>query len=290
MTRLQRLMKLHRLMDQAGEHGSDAGGTDAGTASEAAKAAAEAAAATKTEADKADADKGKTSDAEAKLLKDLMKQKTRASDLEGQLAQVNEKLKSFDGIDLDKVRGMLAEQEALETKRLEAKGDFDRLTKQMAERHATDKTSLQQQIEEAKLASTTLSRQIAELTVGGAFANSPFVKEDLTLTPNKARVIYGSHFEYKDGKVVGYDKPAGASDRTLLVDAAANALGFDEAMRKLIDADQDRDELMKSKMKPGAGSSTSKVVKKAEGEQKPTMTSIERIAAGLKVAAALASK
>jgi hypothetical protein len=271
-------------MDQAGEGGTDAGGTGTGDAAAAAALAAKAAA-DKVEADKAEAAKGQTSDAEAKLLKDLMKHKTRASELEGQLSQVNEKLKSFDGIDLDKVRTMLAEQEALETKRLEAKGDFDRLTKQMGERHAADKSSMQQQIEEAKLASVTLSRQIAELTVGGAFTNSQFVKEDLTLTPAKARVIYGSHFEFKDGKVVGYDKPAGASDRTLLVDAAANALSFEEAMRKLIEADPDRDELVKSKMKPGAGSSTVKSVKKDSSEAKAQMTSIERIAAGLKALA-----
>jgi len=281
MHRIQRLMKLHRLMDQAGEHGSDTGGTDtAGIAAAAAQAAADKAA-----ADKAEADKGKTSDAEAKLLKDLMKHKARSTDLEGQLAQVSDKLKLFDGIDLEKVRGMLAEQEALETKRLEAKGDFDRLTKQMGERHAADKTSMQLQLEAATSASTSLQQQIAELTVGGAFASSGFVQEGLTLTPAKARVIYGSHFEFKDGKVVGYDKPAGASDRTVLVNAAGTALGFEEAMQKIVDADPDRDELLRSKMKPGAGSSTTKGVKKADVEQKTQMTSIERIAAGLKALA-----
>lgn len=278
-----------RFLDQAGATGSDTGGS--GTALDAAVVAAAAAAAdalavTAAEAETAAkllADKGsKTSDAEAKLLKDVMKQKARATELEGQLSQVNEKLKSFDGIDLEKVRVMLAEQEELERKRLEAKGDFDRLTKQIVERHTAEKTSMQQQIVDAQSASTSLTQQIAELTVGGAFASSKFVQEDLTLTPAKARVIYGAHFEFKDGKVVGYDKQTGASDRTLLVGSTAEALGFEEALKKIVDADPDRDQLLRSKMKPGAGSSTVKTGKKDEAAATVAMSSIERIAAGLK--------
>lgn len=282
--RIQRLMKLHRLMEQAGEGGSDTGGT--GTSADAvaaATAAAEAAALAAAETAKTTP---KVSDAEAKLLKDTMKHKTRATELEAQLAQANEKLKAAEGIDLDKARTMLAEQEEIERKRLESKGDYDRLTKQMGERHTTEKTALQAQIEESNRTSGTLKQQIAELTVGAAFAQSKFVQEDLTLTPTKARVIYGSHFEFKDGKVVGFDKPSGASDRTVLVDATGEALGFEDAMLKIVEADPDRDQLIRSKMKPGAGSSTApKGAKKIESNPAAQLSSVDKIAAGLKALA-----
>lgn len=285
---IQRLMRLHRLMDAAGDTGTDTGGTGTGDAAAAAatalaaKTADDLAAAAKAAAD---AEKPKPSEAEVKLLKDMMKHKGRSTELEAQLAQVNEKLKTFEGIDAEKVKTLLAEQEEVERKRLLAAGDFDRLTKQMAERHTTEKTSMQQQLDVATSQSSTLQQQIADLTVGNSFAGSPFVADDLTLTPSKARVIYGSHFEFKEGKVVGYDKPAGASDRTILVNSTGDSLNFEEAMKKIVEADPDRDQLIRSKMKPGAGSSTVRVGKKPEGQQSAPMTSIERIAAGLKALA-----
>ena len=280
--RIHKLMKLHRLMDQAGEHGSDGGGTGTGNGPADAEAAAAAAAA----AEAAEAAKGKPSDAEAKLLKDAMKHKTRASELEEQLAQANEKLKAVEGIDLEKARTVLAEQEEKERKRLEAQGDYERLTKQMGERHSAEKNTLQAQIEENSRNNNTLKQQIAELTVGSAFSQSKFVLEDLTLTPTKARVIYGSHFEFKDGKVVGYDKPAGASDRTVLVSSTGEPLGFEDAMQKIIEADPDRDQLIRSKMRAGAGSSTStKSAKAASTFQSAPLSSVDKISAGLRALA-----
>lgn len=289
--RFQRLMKLHKLMDQAGDGGSDTGGTGTGTDAVAIAAAAAAKAAVdKAIADKAAADAAaalaagtKPSDEEAKLLKDVMKQKARAQELEAQLAQVTEKLKPFEGLDAVQIKAMLDEQAEAERKRLEKAGEYDRLVKQMGERHTQEKSVLEQAAVEEARAKAALQGQIAELTVGQSFTSSKFVTEDLTLTPTKARVIYGSHFEYKDGKVVGYDKPTGASDRTVLVSATGEPLVFEEAMKKIVEADPDRDHLIRSKMKPGAGSSTAtKGSKRADGEQKSQLSSVERIAAGLK--------
>lgn len=288
MHRIQQLMKLHKLMNAAGEHGSDAGAGGANVPTGAESDASASKKDEKPQEDGIDAQKAqpnKPSDAEAKLLKDVMKHKTRAQELEAALAQVNEKVKSFEGIDLEKVRTMLAEQEEAERKRLESKGEYDRLVKQMGERHTSEKTLLQQQIEESNRAAFALKQQIAELTIGSAFNSSKFVADDLTLTPSKARVIYGSHFEFKDGKVVGYDKPAGASDRTVLVDSVGEPLSFEAAMLKIIEADPDRDQLIRSKMKQGAGSVTVTKGAKNVSTQTTPLTSVERIAAGLKALA-----
>lgn len=284
----QQLMRFQKFMAPAGEGGEGGGGGSANdTAAVAAKAAADKVIADKAIADKAAADAAaaaanKPTDAEAALLKDVMKQKTRAKELETQLAQVNAALKSFEGIDAVKVKALMAEQEEVERKRAVAAGEFDRLTKQMADQHKAEQATLQQQIADANGANKTLQQQIADMTVGNSFASSKFVMEDLTLTPSKARVIYGSHFEFKDGKVVGYDKPAGASDRTMLVSSSAEPLSFEQALSKIVDADPERDQLLRSKMKPGAGSGTVKVGKKADSDNSKQLTSIERIAEGLK--------
>lgn len=288
MTRIQRLMRLHRLMNKAGEHGSDAGGGNADGEGGSGDGKGEGEGGKGAGDGNADGEgsgegvKPKPSDAEAKLLRDVMKQKTKATELETELTRVNAALKQFEGIDPAKVRALLAEQEELETKKLEAKGEYDRLTRQMAERHAAEKNELTQRLDTATQGTVALQRQIADLTVGSAFSQSKFVQDDLTLTPNKARVIYGSHFEFKDGQVIGFDKPAGASERTMLVDASGTALSFESALQKIIEADPDKDHLIRSKMKPGAGSGTiPKGTKKVDGNG-PKPTSIDRIANGLK--------
>lgn len=293
MTRIQRLMKLHRLMDAAGEGGSDAGGTGTGAgAGEGAggeagdKGQGEGAGAGAGEGQgsgsgegEGDQGKAKPSDAEAKLLKEVMDRKRALETANQQLSQANAKLKDFEGLDIAKVRQMLADAEEAERKQAEARGDYEKLKKQMADSHATEKTTLQSQVEAAAQANAQLQKQIADLTVGGSFSQSSFIGEDLTLPVSKARALYGSHFEFKDGAVVGFDKPAGAADRAPLVNAAGNPLSFDEALRKIVDADPDKDQLYRSKVKPGAGSTTTKA---KVVERNENLTGIARIEQGLK--------
>ena len=295
-TRIARLMKLHKLSAPADGEGNDLPGGDAAAAADTgtgAKAAgADEADNSKDEADSNDessaGDKSaQPSDADAKLLKDMMKHKGKARELEAALAQVKEQLKAFEGLDPQKMRELQKEQEEAERKASEDRGEYDRLVKQMGERHAEEKQRLQNDLETIRNQGATLQQQIADLTVGSAFGNSRFVADELTLTPTKSRVIYGCHFEFKDGAVVGYDKPAGASERTLLVDAQGDALSFDEALRKLVEADPDREQLLRTKAKPGAGSvTTAKGAKKAIDASKAAsernLTPAEKIAAGLK--------
>lgn len=304
--RITKLMKLHRLMDKAGEHGSDAGGSgtgsdagaagsDSGNAGDKGESGNTAGDETGKKADEGKADekgdqKSTLSDTDAKLVKDLMKHKGRAKELEDELAKTRSALKDYEGIDPVKVRTLLQQQEEAERKELEARGEYDRLIKQMAERHTEEKKRLETEMETVRAQGGTLQQQIAELTVGSAFSSSHFVAEEITLTPAKARVIYGAHFEFKDGKVVGYDKPAGASDRTTLVDATGESLSFDEAMRQLINADPDREQLIRAKAKPGASSSTSskgaaKAVTAAAARQESKLSPAEKITAGLKALA-----
>lgn len=307
MTRIARLMKLHRLQGPVGAEGTDLPGSgEGGAPSDSGEGGGEGSGEGEGEGkdeggegagaggDKPGEGQGSgstpPSDADAKLLKDLMKHKTKAKELETALSQVNEQLKAFEGVDPVKMRELLKQQEEAERKSAEARGEYDRIVKQMGERHTEEKQRLEQQLLEARGQGSTLMQQIADLTVGNAFVASKFVAEDLTLTATKARVIYGNHFEFKDGKVVGYDKPAGASERTVLVDAQGEPLSFDEALRKLVDADPDKEQLIRTKAKPGAGSSTStkgakKAVDAAAAASQRQLSPAEKIAAGLKALA-----
>ncbi len=297
MNRIQRLMKLHKLLDKAGEGGSDTGGTgttpgaEGGTGTSASpKEGGEGGEKSGDDGkgtESSDAGKAGMSDSDAKLLKELMAQKNRAKELAAELEGAKKRLSDFDGVDPAKARKLLADEEEAARKAAEARGEYDRLLAQMGERHQAEQAALNGRLSEAQTTVSALQKEIAELTVGSAFSGSAFVNSDLTLTATKARVIYGSHFEYKDGKVVGYDKPAGASDRTMLVSSTGEALSFDEALRALVEKDPDRDRLLRGKAKAGAGSATvtkgaKAATELAEKSAESKLTGAAKIAAGLK--------
>lgn len=283
--RLMRLMRLHRLMDAA-DGGDGTGGSAGGSASGDATGGAESATkpdATGATGDKSDAasDKGsKPSDAEAKLLREVMEKKTKLKETETALSEVKQKLAQFDGIDPEAVKALLNEKKLAEQRDLEAKGNWDALKKQMNDAHQAELTAREALLNQTKEQNSTLQAQIAELTVGNAFGQSKFIHEEIVLTPSKTRQVYGSHFEFDGEQVVAYDKPAGAKARTMLVDGKGDPLGFEAAMRKLIEIDPDRDQLLKSKAKAGAGSRTES--RSPTPPASKDISSKDKIAAGLK--------
>ena len=93
------------------------------------------------------------------------------------------------------------------------------------------------------------------------------------------RSFFGPHFEYDGEQVVAYDKPAGQKGRVVLMDAKGDPLPFETALRKLVDADEDRDTILTSKTKTGAGSKTDPKTKAPVFT--PHLSGRSRIAAGL---------
>lgn len=261
-----------------------------------AKSAADQASADKAAADKADADKAAAdkeaaqkladatkgmSDKEAELLKESMARKAQLKEATEKMDAMSAQLKQWEGMDVNQIRDLLQSQKDEETKKLEAKGQFDLVKKQMIDAHDAEKKTLLDQIVELKDSINNGNSQIENLSVGNAFGQSKFISDELTLPSAKARALYGAHFERdEEGNVIGYNKPVGAKDRAQLVDANGNALNFDLALKKIIDIDPDKDSLYRSKAKPGAGSRTDQ-----NGKPIPTDSSGEagrsRIEAGL---------
>lgn len=230
---------------------------------------------------------GKTQETPAddsKLVQEVMKWKTKARETE-------EKLRQFDGLDPEEIRKLVEESKTAEERRLRAEqaaeeerarasGDFDKLKEKMAKEHAKQMDALQKQLKERDERELSLSSKIADLTIGNAFNNSSFVRSNLTLPPSKARVIYGSYFDLnEDGEVVGYDKPRGKADRQPLVDASGTPVSFDEAFKQIIEADPDKDDLLRSTVKQGTGTRPAGV--NAPLNQDKTLSRTALIAKGL---------
>lgn len=246
------------------------------------KATDDAAAAQKVIDDAAAAEaakgKGGPSDEEAKLLKEVMQKKEKLKTQETELTDLKSKLKAFDGIDLEQVSKLVKNAAEVETKKLEDKGAWDKLKTQMVEQQETEKNGLKTTIEELTGKLNGSNETINKLTVGHAFDASKYIGEKLTLTPGKARIIYGLNFDVEDGVVIAFDKPKGASGRTPLVDSSGNGLGFEAAIQKIVDSDPDRDHMVKSQIKPGADSKTNN--DKVNKKDVP-LTGMDRIAAAL---------
>lgn len=223
----------------------------------------------------------KPSDGEAKLIKEVMQKKEALKKTESDLQAAQERLKQFDGIDPEAVRKLLNDQKAAETAQLEAKGEWDRLKQRMAEEHTAQTKALEQKLADAQAQLEGRNKAINELTIGTQFGQSSFIAQELVIPPAKARVVYGDHFDLVDGKVVGYDKPRGASNRTALVDQTGEPIPFDTALRKIVEADPDKDHLLKSKLRPGANSESRRVDTKAANKADEG-DALSKIANGLK--------
>lgn len=240
-----------------GEGGNNAAAEEADV-----NAAAEAAAAALAEAE-ASAAADDTSKEKAELvadkkalLADVMSKKAKLKETNEALAAAQEKLKSYEGVDPKKYAELVKKEQDAEVAAATAAGDFERVKTMMAEQHRQELADKDAQIEALRQASGSAAKTIDALTIGADFSGSKYIAENLTLSPTKARVIYGGHFETKDGKTVGYDKPAGETNRTLLVDSSGEPLSFDKAFEKIVQSDPDKNSVLKANVKPGSGGKT----------------------------------
>ena len=251
---------------------------------EAEKAAADAAAAAKAAADKAEAEKSKDkqiSDTEARLLKDLMKHKAEAKTAKEAADAAAAKLKEFEGLDPAQLRALVAEKADADRQAAEKRGEYDRIIAQVRQDSDTRVAAVAAEKEEFAKRLKDAQRQIDDLTVGSSFRGSKFISDETVLTGEKARKLYGDHFEIENGEVVAYDKPRGASDRTPLVDTRTGLkLGFEDALEKIVKTDSDFERIAKSKLRTGSNSAPGNLDKKTDSKA-PVLSGRALIAASL---------
>jgi len=220
-------------------------------------------------------EESKISDKEKSLLDEVMKRKAKQKEYESQINELKANLSKFDGIDLEEVTNLLNERKTAQEKKLEEQGQWDKLKAQMKIEHEKDVQTKSTRIAELEGELKNKVDLIERLTLGNSFASSKF-REELTLSANKAKTLYGDHFDVVDGNIVAYDKPRGAQDRTMLVNAGGDALDFDTAFKKILDSDPDGKDFYRQLAKPGAGSSTTNAKPSTKNTQS-TATGFDRI-------------
>lgn len=218
------------------------------------------------------------SDAEARLLKDVMKHKDRAKSLESELSSIKSVLGDLKPEDVAQLISAKREAERAE---LERRGEYDRILEQVKTEHQGQVSTLQSQIDALKAQLNEKEGAVLEMTIGRNFVESAFIREKSLIPASIARKEFGDHVELVDGQVVVYDKPRGAAERTPLVDGNGQYLAFDDAISRLFAKHPESARLVRAQVKPGAGSKNEDLGGKPPQENKAVGTGVSRIAAGL---------
>jgi hypothetical protein len=220
----------------------------------------------------------KLTDSEAKLLKEVMAQKKAAKEATDKAKALEDR---YAGIDIDKLLEAAQKAEDAENDRLKREGDYERLLQKTREAHEREVNETKLKLKELTDAAKASRKEAEAATVINAFASSRYVLDNLTLTANKTKALYGDYFDTVDGVLVGFDKPKGSPNRTKLVDGSGDAVSFDEAMKQIVDADPDKETLIKSNLGNGAGSLPNRGEYRNSRNEKP-LTAFDKITEGLK--------
>lgn len=238
-----------------------------------------------------DKDKEKTKETDknnenTSVNEEVEKLKKEKADLLKEVMAKKEKLKEYEGIDASEAKRLLKEKKdaeeaaaAAEKEKLEKENNWEALKKQMVEENDKVIKGLNDQITALKEELENNKKERETLFMNNKFEESKYIRENLVLSPNKTKVLYGSYFEVENGELVAYNSPKGSSNRVRLVDANGNNLEFDKAIEKIVGQDPDKNTLLKSKAHVGAGSNVNIT---GNGEAlKQKMSTYEKILQGL---------
>lgn len=249
------------------------------TADEAVAAAEAAALAAKGKEPDADKPGNKPSDAEAKLLKELMalKEKSRVA-----AEELNALKGALGDTKADDIKVLLEQKKEADRLALEKRGEYDRILEQVKAEHVRELGTLSEQVEAMRLQLSEKDSSLVDLTVGRAFSESIFIREKSRIPASIARKEFGSHVDIVDGSAVVYDKPRGAAERTPIVDGTGKPKSFEDGIQALYAAHADAGELIRAQAKPGAGSQNDDLGgKKPADKSKDVAPGASRIAQAL---------
>jgi len=230
------------------ENGTDGGHGDRGNGDEGGEGDAAAAAAAL--AAKA-GDGNKPTDREAQLLKETMKWKEKFRTLELTHADIQTQ---YDGIDPVTARKLADDAKERERTDLEKKGEYDRIVQQMRTENAKLIETKVGELTTTQQALQAALSQVESLTVGEQFRKSEFISKSSALPATIAQKEFGTYFEFENGQMVPYDKPRGAAERTVMVDANGTPKTFEQAIAELHMAHPDHKSLVRTTLKAGAAS------------------------------------
>ena len=188
----------------------------------------------------------------------LNNRSTKIESLNAEAIVLKEKLSGFDAFDMDQALKDRAIVKNLDDKTLMDEKGVDSLKRQLSEAYETDKAGLIKNfdVEREKFITTNSNQaaQIDDYIIGGGFSGDSFIRDEVTLSPEHARNIYGNNFKVEkiNGKptLVGY---MSNGEKILSMKNPGEIAGFSEAFSKIFDADPSSDNYRKTSQNGGNG-------------------------------------
>ncbi|MDP8184401.1 DUF6651 domain-containing protein [Phocoenobacter skyensis] len=163
---------------------------------------------------------------------------------------LEKQLKAFEGItDPEKAKEALQKLGDLDAKKLIDSGEVEKVKAEMAKTYQT-------QLDEANAEAEKLKQQLYDEKIGGSFARSKFIAENLAIPTDVAQAFFGRHFQIKDGKVVATDGQ-GNELYSRKPETAGSLADFEESLAILVDSYPNKDSILKSSGMSGAGANPS---------------------------------
>lgn len=156
-------------------------------------------------------------------------------------------VKTFEGIDPAKAREALDMVSKLDAKKLVDAGEIERVRAEIGK-------NWQGKLEEATAAKAALEERIYQMTIGGAFANSKYIKEKFAIPPDFVQARFAENFGIENDKVFAVDS---TGNKIYSKTRPGELADFDEALEFLVAAHPHRDSLLKGTGASGTGAQQS---------------------------------
>lgn len=165
--------------------------------------------------------------------------------------ELEQKLKSVDGIDPDKYRQAIDSLSKIDQKKLVDAGEVDRVRKEIEE---SFKSRYEPELNSAREELNKIKNQYNSEKLANAFNGSAFIRDNLAIPADMARAAFGERFKVEDGKLVAVDQNGGAIYSRKNPGSPAD---FEEALAQIVDGYQNKNAILKAANHKGTGGDNS---------------------------------
>lgn len=181
--------------------------------------------------------------------------KEQAARIEAEMSELKGKLKLFDGIeDPATARRALATLKNLDDKKLVDAGQVDKVKQEVADAFRAQieesKAAFQARVDELEASNKSLTRNLYDEIVGGAFAKSKVIADKFAIPADLVQARFGHHFGVEKGALFAVD---GQGNRLYSRVKPQDLAGFDEALMILVDGYAHKNSILKGFGASGGG-------------------------------------
>ena len=179
-----------------------------------------------------------------------------ASEISDMAAYITKANEAFDTLSSLKGKDL---KNAEEVEKIKKKA-MDKIAKDLSGKYQVEKDEFLTNLKDRDKTILKNESDLYELFVSDKFNSSPFVKDKLARSSREARLLFSDNFKVEltengDRKAIGYLD----GEKINSLEQPGNYAGFEEALKIMVENDQDKESLLKGGGKSGTGSRNSSI-------------------------------